>query len=253
MHATDPTGNGRVLRAADMVSMSTPLLPDRTDAGRRDDSYDDERCRGRGRLVERSTTDVAARQRSSPCEVFGDNANRDPVPWFWHRRGMQKDDAPNAATDPRSEDIVRAMGRRLRAKRKEKGWTQETAAEHFGLNPKVYPLWESGARLRSWPRVLKACEVYGMSPNELLGYDPNEKLAEMVEDALDPELLAGALEAIALLAIEKADDRHPSGGDEEFWRTMADGFAKVIAMTIDGANAEKAKAFIEGFGYSLRR
>ena len=147
---------------------------------------------------------------------------------------------------------ARAIGARLRERRKALGWTQKQAAERFGLHEKVYPLWESGQRLKSWPRVLLACETLGVSPNELLGYDPIDRLADVLEDGLDPRILAEMLEAVGCLAVARADDERPSGGDEAFWKAMGSAFAQAIVMTVRGDDPRKVAGFIEGVGYLLR-
>lgn len=154
--------------------------------------------------------------------------------------------------EPEREEELRVIGARLKAKREALGLTQADVAARIGVHPGNYHLWEKGTRIRTFSRIMAACDVLDISPNELLGYDPAEKLDTMVKDRLDPELLGAALEAIAQLAATKATPERASGGDEAFWQAMGDAFAEVIAMTLRGAAPHDAKVFLKGASYFLR-
>ena len=155
--------------------------------------------------------------------------------------------------DSSRDEQARTIGRRLRAARKVLGLNQEQMALRLGVHPKTYPKWESGESVRSWARLLAACEVFDLTPNEMLGYDPVDKLALMVKDTLDPADVGLLLESIAELAVAMATSEQPSGSDEEFWNAMGSAFVEVLAMTIKDGNTREARAFLMGAGYLLRR
>lgn len=64
-----------------------------------------------------------------------------------------------------------AMGHRLKELRKLKSWTQQDAAEAFGMSKGGYVKIEDGDRGLSLEHVRKACEIYGVGPTEVMG-DP---------------------------------------------------------------------------------
>ena len=162
---------------------------------------------------------------------------------------MAKGDADH---DEATDEQVGAITARMRARREELGLTQAEVGARLGINANTYHLWETGERVRSFPRVVAVCDVLDMSPNELLGYDPSEKLDALLKDKLDPELLGTALEAIGQLAVKKATPELPTGGDEAFWGAMGEAFIEVLAMTVRGADAKEAGAFLSGAGYFFR-
>lgn len=167
---------------------------------------------------------------------------------------LSTEDASASVQDKSArEDLARRIGAQLREARKAVGLTQEQAAARLGVHAQSYHKWEKGDYVRSWTRLTAACEVFETSPNEILGYDPTDKLDTVVKEALDAELLGAALQAIALLAAAKATPEEPSGGDSDYWTAMGGAFAEVIAMTLRGADAREAGAFLSGVGYLLRR
>lgn len=144
------------------------------------------------------------------------------------------------------------IGRRLREARQALGLTQEQAGNRLGLHPNTYHKWESGERVRSWTRVLAACEAFDTTPNELLGFEATHKLDKAITDALDAEELGLLLESTAELAISRVTPEQPSGGDATFWRSMGVAFAEVIAMTLRREGTSETRGFLRGYGFRLR-
>ena len=146
---------------------------------------------------------------------------------------------------------ARRVGARLKTARRALGLTQREMADRLGVHEKTYPKWESGERVRSWTRLIAASEACGTSPNALLGYEEGGPDAA-VRAALDPEVFGAALEAISRLAAARATDGETVTRDPAFWTMMGEAFIEVIAMTVRGADAREARAFLDGVSYSLR-
>ena len=148
------------------------------------------------------------------------------------------------------------IGARVKQARARAGLSQAEAARTLGLNLTTYQRWESGDRVRSWTRVLAAAYAFGVSPNDLLGYEAGAELDRVLEERLDPTLLEAALQSIATLAIQRAtqDPDQPTGGDSDFWKVMAEAFDEVIRMTLRGASGSEAASFLRGVdrGYLWR-
>ena len=67
-------------------------------------------------------------------------------------------------------DISARFRERLRALRKQRGWTQEKAAENCGIGQKLYQLYELG--IKGNPGLLtlqKIARGYGLEVHQLLG------------------------------------------------------------------------------------
>jgi transcriptional regulator with XRE-family HTH domain len=74
--------------------------------------------------------------------------------------------ARDKQTDP-------TFGRRLRALREEKGWTQAELGEKAGMLHHAIARLERGERTPGWDTVLKLAEALGVTPNDFLG-EPDE-------------------------------------------------------------------------------
>jgi transcriptional regulator with XRE-family HTH domain len=67
-------------------------------------------------------------------------------------------------------DIAKQFRQRLRALRKQRGWTQEDAAEMCGIGQKLFQLYESGIKDNPGLRTLeKISEGFGIQVHQLLG------------------------------------------------------------------------------------
>ncbi len=97
------------------------------------------------------------------------------------------------------------MAERIRDKRRERGYTQEKLARLLDLTPAAISKWETG---QAFPDISTLCPLaaaFGISVDELLGYDPEvseEKAQELVAPARekafrgDAEGAAEACEAV---------------------------------------------------------
>ena len=84
-------------------------------------------------------------------------------------------------------------GRRLKALRKQKGWTQAELARRIGVKVQNIPFYESG-REPGYRVLMRCADLFGVSVNHLVGWTKNDTGA----DAVFVE--AQRLEAIALLS-----------------------------------------------------
>ncbi len=79
---------------------------------------------------------------------------------------------------------ARELGSRLHTLRFEAGWNLEGLAERSGISASSLSRYERGAR---WPQVddlLALCGVYGLAPNDLLGYLPSRVWSKRRSKAL---------------------------------------------------------------------
>lgn len=67
------------------------------------------------------------------------------------------------------------MGNNLRALRESRGWTQDQAADAFGLSKSGYLKLERGERQLALPRIEQAAQVYGVEPSEVFSEEANLK------------------------------------------------------------------------------
>jgi transcriptional regulator with XRE-family HTH domain len=74
------------------------------------------------------------------------------------------------------QDILAALSRRIKALRKEKGFSQEAFADHAGLHRVAVGWIEQGKRVPSLKTLLKIAQGFGISLSELLrGVDSGTK------------------------------------------------------------------------------
>ena len=88
------------------------------------------------------------------------------------------------------------FGKRLKALRLEKGWTQEMLAKRLGLSKSIVSAYETSLRYPSYEILVRVCDVYGVSADYLLGIHSrreidtsglsaeNERLVYQLIDAL---------------------------------------------------------------------
>lgn len=67
--------------------------------------------------------------------------------------------------------FVKALGKRLKAMRKEAGMTQEVFANHLGMSKSAYIGYEHGWHAMNVWQLRQTCEALGVGANDLLGFD----------------------------------------------------------------------------------
>lgn len=77
------------------------------------------------------------------------------------------------------------LSENLRIFRVKNGFSQSQLGEMLGLTRKLYNMIESGMRGVKTDRLLKICEVTGMSPNDLLGYEGGDVRHVVLTSLLD--------------------------------------------------------------------
>ncbi len=106
------------------------------------------------------------------------------------------------------------IGPHMAELRRERGLTQRTAAAGLGVSQGLLSLYENGAREPGIAFLLRACDYYGVSADELLG---REDLSG--KQAAEEELraLAAELRALADRVEERLDGLRPgiAGGPAE--------------------------------------
>lgn len=80
----------------------------------------------------------------------------------------------------RNTDLLTALGQRLQAMRKARGWTQERLAEALDLQPVTLSRVETGDRAVSISLLADAARVLGVSLGDLVDVERDEP--EAVED-----------------------------------------------------------------------
>lgn len=78
---------------------------------------------------------------------------------FWETTGIS------------STGTIPGMGNNLRALRDSRGWTQEQAADAFGLSKSGYLKLERGERQLALPRIEQAAQIYGVEPADVFSDD----------------------------------------------------------------------------------
>ncbi|MDR3216200.1 MAG: helix-turn-helix domain-containing protein [Clostridiaceae bacterium] len=66
---------------------------------------------------------------------------------------------------------LKTLSKKLNDLRRVSQRTQKETAEILGITPSGYASWEQGRTEPSLFFVLKICEIYGISPNELLDWN----------------------------------------------------------------------------------
>ena len=64
-------------------------------------------------------------------------------------------------------DIAKKVGKNLQEARKFKGLTQESVAKTLGMTQQQYSRFENGVFELNYYQIIKLCEMYGITPNDL--------------------------------------------------------------------------------------
>ncbi|MBR2684120.1 MAG: helix-turn-helix transcriptional regulator [Atopobiaceae bacterium] len=67
--------------------------------------------------------------------------------------------------------FVKALGKRLKAMRKEADMTQDAFADHLGMSKSAYVGYEHGWHAMNVWQLRQTCEALGVDANDLLGLD----------------------------------------------------------------------------------
>lgn len=67
--------------------------------------------------------------------------------------------------------FIKALGKRLKAMRKEAGMTQDAFADHLGMSKSAYVGYEHGWHVMNVWQLRQTCETLGVDANDLLGLD----------------------------------------------------------------------------------
>lgn len=67
--------------------------------------------------------------------------------------------------------FVKALGKRLKAMRKEAAMTQDAFADHLGMSKSAYVGYEHGWHAMNVWQLRQTCEALGVDANDLLGLD----------------------------------------------------------------------------------
>jgi transcriptional regulator with XRE-family HTH domain len=65
--------------------------------------------------------------------------------------------------------FIKALGKRLKAMRKEAGMTQDAFADHLGMSKSAYVGYEHGWHAMNAWQLRQTCEALGVDANDLLG------------------------------------------------------------------------------------
>ena len=67
--------------------------------------------------------------------------------------------------------FIKALGKRLKAMRKEAGMTQDAFADHLGMSKSAYVGYEHGWHAMNAWQLRQTCETLGIGADDLLGLD----------------------------------------------------------------------------------
>ena len=80
-----------------------------------------------------------------------------------------------------------SLSERLKVLRKTKDMTQEQLAEYMGVSPQAVSRWETGATSPDISALPQLADLFGISIDELLGYDETERHKEISKVIADAE------------------------------------------------------------------
>ena len=80
-----------------------------------------------------------------------------------------------------------SLSERLKTLRKTKDMTQEQLAEYMGVSPQAVSRWETGATSPDISALPQLADLFGISIDELLGYDEAERQKEISKVIADAE------------------------------------------------------------------
>lgn len=67
-----------------------------------------------------------------------------------------------------SRQIASGLGKRIRAVRKDRGWTQGELSDRLGISTEAYGRIERGHALPSFPTFLRVCRILDCTPDMVL-------------------------------------------------------------------------------------
>jgi len=67
-----------------------------------------------------------------------------------------------------SRQIAAGLGKRIRAVRKDRGWTQGELSDRLGISTEAYGRIERGHALPSFPTFLRVCRILDCTPDNVL-------------------------------------------------------------------------------------
>ena len=70
---------------------------------------------------------------------------------------------------------------RLSALRKQNGLSQETLAEKLGVSRQAVSKWENGEAMPELSKLEVICQLFGVTPNELMGYEEKATATKLPE------------------------------------------------------------------------
>lgn len=74
------------------------------------------------------------------------------------------------------EEISAEIGRNLKKYREINNLTQDQLSEMIGIDVNYYSMCERGERRLSLPKIMKAIEIFKVSPNDVFPDDHDEKI-----------------------------------------------------------------------------
>lgn len=73
---------------------------------------------------------------------------------------------------------------RLKFYREKSGKSQREIAEIFNLTQQAYSSWENGQSFPNAPQIVKLCEIFNCTPNDLFGFrGVHEVVGQAVRDS----------------------------------------------------------------------
>ncbi|MBO4405629.1 MAG: helix-turn-helix transcriptional regulator [Alphaproteobacteria bacterium] len=104
-----------------------------------------------------------------------------------------------------------SLSERLKALRKTKDMTQEQLAEYMGVSPQAVSRWETGATSPDISALPQLADLFGISIDELLGYDETERHKEIssVIDAAEEQINKNITEK-PITELRKALNKYPN-------------------------------------------
>ena len=82
---------------------------------------------------------------------------------------------------------MESLSERLKTLRKAKDLTQEQLADYMGVSPQAVSRWETGATSPDISALPQLADLFGISIDELLGYDEAERQKEILSVIADAE------------------------------------------------------------------
>ena len=104
-----------------------------------------------------------------------------------------------------------SLSERLKTLRKTKDMTQEQLAEYMGVSPQAVSRWETGATSPDISALPQLADLFGISIDELLGYDDVERQKEIssVIDAAEEQINKNITEK-PITELRKALNKYPN-------------------------------------------